>query len=143
MIQRLEHFEDAFARAGFECVVPEFDQVVPVGQLSILTKSVDGWIVGDDEVSEASVGEANLSAIVKWGVGTDNIDFGFCEKAGIKVTNTPGMFNAEVSDLAIGYLIALCRDFVAIDREVRRGNWFKPTGISLAGKTLGILGLGI
>ena len=52
------------------------------------------------------------------------------------------MFNSEVADLAMCYLLGLSRDAFNIDREVRLGNWLKPSGISLSGKVLGIIGLG-
>jgi D-3-phosphoglycerate dehydrogenase len=79
---------------------------------------------------------------VKWGVGVDNVDFQACERLGIPIENTPGMFGAEVADLAICYLIGLARDAFFIDREIREGRWPKPSGISLMGRTVGVVGLG-
>ena len=61
---------------------------------------------------------------------------------GIPIANTPGMFGAEVADLAMCYVLGLARDAFLVDREVRAGNWVKPSGISTAGKTMGIIGLG-
>ena len=44
--------------------------------------------------------------------------------------------------MALGYCIALARDFVSIDRGVRSGGWPKPQGVSIANKTFGIIGYG-
>ena len=48
------------------------------------------------------------------------------------------MFGGEVADVAVGYLIALARHTVEIDRGVRNGTWPKPRGLSLAGVQLGL-----
>jgi D-3-phosphoglycerate dehydrogenase len=52
------------------------------------------------------------------------------------------MFGGEVADLALGYLVGLARESHFIDREVRKGNWVKPSGISISGKTIAVIGLG-
>jgi len=75
-------------------------------------------------------------------VGVDNVDFEACEKLGLPITYTPFMFGAEVADLAIHYVIGLARQTFLIDREVRKGNWPRPAGISLSGKTVALIGFG-
>jgi len=47
-----------------------------------------------------------------------------------------------VADIAMGYVIALARQTFEIDRGVRAGEWPKPRGISLAGKTVALVGFG-
>jgi len=120
---------------------PEVLQAAP----SLLVPGFDGWIIGDDPAS-ARVLQAGrrgrLRAAVKWGVGIDNVDMKAAEALGVTVVNTPRMFGREVADLAFAYLVALAREFVSIDSGVRAGGWPKPRGISLAGRTLGLAGLG-
>jgi D-3-phosphoglycerate dehydrogenase / 2-oxoglutarate reductase len=72
----------------------------------------------------------------------DNVDFAAAKDLGIPVSNTPQMFGRDVADLAYAYLVALAREFIAIDQGVHAGRWPKPRGISLGGKTLGLIGLG-
>ena len=72
----------------------------------------------------------------------DNVDFKACEALGIPITNTPGMFGREVADVAVGYVISLARHTVEIDRCVRDGGWPKPRGLSLAGRTVAVVGYG-
>ena len=79
---------------------------------------------------------------MKWGVGVDNVDVEAAGELGIPIANTPCMFGKEVADLAAGYVTALAREFVAIDRGVRGGGWPKPTGISLEGRTVALVGWG-
>jgi D-3-phosphoglycerate dehydrogenase len=58
------------------------------------------------------------------------------------VYNTPGAFNEEVADVVTGYAIMLTRELHHIDRLVRNGKWACPRGVSLAGKTFGVVGVG-
>ncbi len=87
----------------------------------------------------------SLKIISAFGVGVDAIDFEATGKAGIKVTNTPDVLNDAVADLAIALILATTRNLVNADKFVREGNWLQgplPFGTGLAGKTLGIAGLG-
>jgi D-3-phosphoglycerate dehydrogenase len=105
----------------------------------------DGWILGDDPCSEKVLQGAKagcLRAVVKWGVGTDNIDFKALEKLNLKFSNTPSVFGNEVADLAIGYMIALARKLIDVHNSVLSGEWFKPAGISLQNKNVAIVGFG-
>ena len=105
----------------------------------------DGWILGDDPCSEKVLqsGKAgDLRAVVKWGVGTDNIDFKALEKLNIKFSNTPSVFGNEVADLAIGYVIALARKLIDVHNSVLNHEWLKPIGISLQNKNVAIVGFG-
>lgn len=145
MLRQIDNFRETFAELGIEITTPEVVQALSVGELKELVSEHDGWIIGDDpataEVFEA--GKAGkLTAAVKWGIGVDNVDFAACKKLGIPIANTPGMFGAEVADLAMCYLLGLARDAFLIDREIRKGGWPKPAGVSLTGKTVGIVGLG-
>ena len=145
MLRQIDQFRDMFDGLGIEITTPDVVQTLSVDELLAIVPQHDGWIIGDDpanaEVFEA--GKAGqLKAAVKWGIGVDNVDFDACEKLGIPITNTPGMFGAEVADLAMCYVLGLARDAFFIDREIRKGGWPKPAGISLAGKTIGIVGLG-
>jgi D-3-phosphoglycerate dehydrogenase len=83
-----------------------------------------------------------LKAAVKWGIGTDNVDFEAAKEFGIPVTNTPLMFGREVADLAMSYLVALARETFLVHEHVKANEWPKPVGISLAGRTLGVVGFG-
>lgn len=123
--------------------LPPVVQQLSEEELIALLPGVDGIIVGDDPLTRAVLLHADqLKVISKWGVGVDNIDLAAAEEVGIRVTNTPGMFGDEVADVVIGYLILLARHLHYVDRGVRDGQWPKPEGVSLAGRTIGIVGLG-
>ena len=86
----------------------------------------------------------NLKVIARAGTGLDNIDVDYAESKGIDVLNTPGANSASVSELVFAHLFALARYLPQANLTMREGEWNKSDyrGIELAGKTLGIVGLG-
>lgn len=145
MLGMIDCFRPRFEESGVELTAPKVVQALSVEELTELVPQHDGWIIGDDpatrEVFRAGK-EGRLKAAVKWGIGVDNVDFEACAELGIPIINTPNMFGNEVADIAVGYVIALARETFEIDRGVRAGDWPKPKGISLAGKTVAMVGLG-
>lgn len=145
MLGNKEQFIPILKSMGYESVCPEFEQTLTEEELIKLVPECEGWIIGDDpatrKVLQAGV-SGKLKAAVKWGIGVDNVDFDACKEFGIPVTNTPGMFGNEVADVALGYLLSLSRRLHLIDRDVRSGDWPKHQGISLKGKTVGVIGYG-
>jgi D-3-phosphoglycerate dehydrogenase len=145
MILQREAFHERFQELGWQVHVPKFEQTLTEDELVALLPGFEGWIIGDDPATRRVVvagKEGRFKAAVKWGVGVDNVDFAAFEDHDIPVTNTPGMFGSEVADVALGYVIGLARHSFEIDRGVRSGNWPKPAGISLAGKTAVLVGFG-
>tara|TARA_Y100001958_G_C21240333_1_gene567836 strand:+ start:823 stop:1761 length:939 start_codon:yes stop_codon:yes gene_type:complete len=145
MIKQIEKFEGIFKEKEFEITVPDFIQTLSEEELIEIVPQHHGWIIGDDPATRRvfESGKAGrLLCAVKWGIGTDNIDFNACKELSIPIINTPGVFGNEVADLAMCYVLGLARDAFYVDREVRSGKWVKPTGMSLVGKTMGIIGLG-
>ena len=124
-------------------VVPPVRQQLTEAELLEIVPGVEGIVAGDDHLTRAVLEAAGRLRIVsKWGVGTDAIDLAAAAELGIRVTNTPGMFGNEVADVVIGYLVLLARQLHRMDSRVRAGEWAKPEGVSLAGRVLGIVGLG-
>ena len=145
MLGMIEEFRPLFESRGVELTPAKVVQILSEDELCALLPQFDGWIIGDDPATRRvfAAGQAGqLKAAVKWGIGVDNVDFAACQDLGIPITNCPNMFGAEVADVGMSYLGALARETFIIDRGVRDGRWPKPRGISLAGRTLGLIGLG-
>jgi lactate dehydrogenase-like 2-hydroxyacid dehydrogenase len=90
-----------------------------------------------------------LKVVAINGVGTDAVDLAYCRARGLSVTATLGALTEDVADLAIGLLIATCRNIVSVDRFVREDQWPlfpQPNAIPLArrfsGMRIGIVGMG-
>jgi D-3-phosphoglycerate dehydrogenase len=145
MLKRIDEYRDIFKRANVELITPDVVQILSEDELVEIVPYVDGWIIGDDPATDRvfTVGaKGKLKAAVKWGAGVDNVDFESCKRNNIPISNTPGMFGGEVADLAIAYMLSLARQTHKIDRAVREGKWIKPSGVSIAGKTVAVIGLG-
>jgi D-3-phosphoglycerate dehydrogenase / 2-oxoglutarate reductase len=87
-----------------------------------------------------------LKGIVKYGVGIDAIDIVAAGKRGIPVVNVPEYAEETVAEGAFALLIALAKKLKPIQREMDAKGWAWPTaqwmGVDLAGKTLGLVGVG-
>lgn len=85
-----------------------------------------------------------LKVIVRAGAGYNTIDTSYARRRGVDVMNTPGANANAVAELVIGMILADARHIVAADPSVRSGKWEKKKfmGRELAGKTVGIVGLG-
>ncbi|WPN44986.1 MULTISPECIES: 2-hydroxyacid dehydrogenase [unclassified Pseudomonas] len=84
----------------------------------------------------------NLKIICVIGAGYEHVDLQAAASRGISVTNGAGVNASSVADHAMALLLSLVRDVPRCDIAVRRGEWPKIMRPSLAGKRLGILGLG-
>jgi D-3-phosphoglycerate dehydrogenase len=87
----------------------------------------------------------NLKLIIRGGVGLDNIDVAYAESKGVEVRNTPSASSNSVAELTVGYLLALVRQVPQVAASMQEGKWEKKAfskGTELAGKTLGLIGLG-
>lgn len=145
MLRSFHHVAHRFDSAGVEYFCPDVTQTLAESELITLVPQFDGWIIGDDPATRAVFDagrKGKLKAAVKWGVGVDNVDLAAAKEFGLGIVNTPGMFGTEVADIALGYVIALARHTFAIDRGVRAGQWPKPVGNSLSGKTVALVGFG-
>ena len=145
MLGMIDNFRHLFEKYDIELTTPHVEQLMSIEELIKIVPQHEGWIIGDDpatrEVFEAGK-SGNLKAAVKWGVGVDNVDFDACIDLAIPIVNTPDMFGREVADIAMGYVISLARETYEIDRAVRDGDWIKPRGISLSGKSVALIGFG-
>ncbi|MSP95881.1 MAG: C-terminal binding protein [Betaproteobacteria bacterium] len=87
-----------------------------------------------------------LKGIVKYGVGIDAIDIEAAGARGIAVVNVPEYAEETVAEGAFALLLALAKKFKPIQHAMDGKGWVWPTpqwmGLDLAGKTLGLVGVG-
>ena len=83
----------------------------------------------------------NLKLLVTTGARNLAIDLAACRERGILVCGTDAG-SSPTAELAWGLLLAVARHIVEEDRALRSGKWQTTVGVVLAGKTLGVLGLG-
>ncbi len=107
--------------------------------ISLLTDKIDAEVMD-------GIGK-NLKIIANYAVGFDNVDIKAASERGIVVTNTPEVMTQAVAEHAIALILACTRRIVEGDEYVRKGKYkrWEPDlllGPEIAGKKLGIIGLG-
>lgn len=136
------------------------NKIAPVGleelggryEIGTDVENPDGILVRSAVMHEMPLGE-NLAAIARAGAGVNNIPVDRCAEAGVVVFNTPGANANGVRELAICALLLAARDVIGgvewvrgltgpdIAKQVEKGK-SAFAGSELAGKTLGVIGLG-
>lgn len=93
------------------------------------------------EVIEAA---GKLKIVARAGVGVDNVDVDAATERGIMVVNAPESTSITVAEHTMGIILSLARKISIADKSVKNGKWEKSKfmGTELAGKTLGIVGMG-
>ena len=110
--------------------IPEFPCMVVRSRTKVTKEVIDAGL--------------NLKAIVRAGVGLDNIDVSYAKEKGVQVLNTPSASTQSVAELTIAYLMALARNLPQMTASMKEGKWEKKAflGSEVAGKTLGLIGSG-
>ncbi|HYR88848.1 MAG TPA: hydroxyacid dehydrogenase [Terriglobia bacterium] len=83
-----------------------------------------------------------LRLISIWGTGTDNVDLSAARSCGIRVTNTPSVSATSVAEHTVALIMAVTKQIVQVDRDVKSGKWPRAMVGQLFGKTLGLIGTG-
>ena len=139
----IESFQQIFVDNNITIETPRVNQQLTECDLLKIIDRFDGVIAGDDQFTDLVIRNAKrLQVISRWGVGIDGIDIESAKEHNIKIYNTPSSFNDEVADVVFGYMIMLSRQLHDIHQGVMQGDWPKPRGFSLKGKTIGIIGCG-
>ena len=123
---------------------PELNQD-PVA-LKTALQDADGIVIrsGTKLTADVLEGQTRLKIIARAGVGVDNVDLSAATRQGIIVSNTPDGNTLSTAEHTIAMMMALCRNIGPASQSMRESLWDrkKYTGTQLAGKTVGIVGLG-
>ncbi|MDR2862574.1 MAG: phosphoglycerate dehydrogenase [Puniceicoccales bacterium] len=117
---------------------------LPEARMLELAGSFDAFLCGDDAITRAVIAKSlpRLRIIAKYGIGLDKIDVPFATENKIPVTFTPGVNHTTVAEHSFGLLLTLVKELDFHISETKAGRWSRRTGHEIAGKTLGIVGLG-
>lgn len=136
---------DILAASGHEVVrargpLPESEM------LKLVTSGggFDGLLHGDDIITRKVIEAAlpRLRCLSKYGIGLDSVDVKAATDLKVPVLFTPGVNHTTVAEHTFGLMIMLAKHLRVHSNSVKKGEWKRVTGIELAGKTLGIIGLG-
>ena len=115
-------------------------------ELAKIVGDYDGMIIrsGVKVTAEVLANPGKLRCIARAGVGVDNVDVPVATAKGVIVMNTPGGNTLSTAELTLALMLALSRKIAPANASLRGGQWDRKSfeGTQLAGKTLGIVGLG-
>jgi len=134
---------DRLRAAGFEVDV-QLDKTPE--ELREILRGAQGLIVRSATMVDAAMLKAgsDLVVVARAGVGLDNIDIEAATIQGVMVVNAPQSNVLSAAEHTMALIMAIARNVPQAHRSLMEGRWerSKWEGIELAGKTLGILGLG-
>ncbi|KKQ53018.1 hypothetical protein A2865_02745 [Candidatus Woesebacteria bacterium RIFCSPHIGHO2_01_FULL_39_17] len=142
---------DRLYQSGNEVIVSEFDRPLTPEELLDMGKGVDALLTLLTDKINGEVVDAigpQLKIVSNYAAGFDNINVSELSERGVVAVNTPSdEVNEAVAEHTWALLLALARRIVEADEAVKRGAYsgWEPAiflGVSLSGKTLGIIGLG-
>jgi phosphoglycerate dehydrogenase-like enzyme len=120
-----------------------FERPLTSSEVGALLPGCDGYIAGLDYIDRAAIDrDDQLKVIARYGIGVDRIDLAAAAEKSIVVTNTPFANAVSVAELTIGMILSLARSIPALTADTRKGGWSRIAGITLEGKTVGLVGLG-
>ena len=136
------------ALPGHSVVAPERGRLDPEGLRNGLATADALICLLTDRIDRTLLEAApSLRIVANHAVGVDNVDVAACTERGILVANTPDVLTDATADLTWALLLAAARRLGDAEGVLRAGRWtgWEPTqflGVELAGRTLGIVGLG-
>ena len=138
---------EAIAAPGLELLREKFEVVEDrESDLASIIAGFDAIVVRSGTTIDASLIERadRLKVIGRAGVGVDNVDVDAATRRGIVVANAPESTVVSAAEHAIGLLLAVARSIPQAHASLKAGRWERGRrgGIELAGKTLGVVGLG-
>jgi D-3-phosphoglycerate dehydrogenase/(S)-sulfolactate dehydrogenase len=104
---------------------------------------VAGALIANEPVTATVLARApRLRAIVRAGAGYDSVDVDAATRAGVSVSNLPGINANAVAEYTLALLLAQSRRLVPVAAGVAAGGWPRESGVELRGRTLGLIGYG-
>ncbi len=117
-----------------------------VAALKAALQNADGLVIrsGTKLTADVLEGLTRLKVIARAGVGVDNVDLAAATRQGIIVSNTPDGNTLSTAELTVAMMMAMIRNIGPASQSMREGKWDRTlyTGAQLAGKTIGVVGLG-
>jgi len=143
---------DKLSETGIEWLRKQEDVDVDVKaglapeELAKIVAEYDGVIIrsGVKITAEVLTDPGKLRCIARAGVGVDNVDVPLATQKGVIVMNTPGGNTLSTAELTLALMMSLSRKIAPANVSLKSGEWNRKaySGTQLAGKTLGVVGMG-
>ena len=130
-------------QAGVDYAINPIGRKLREEELAELIGAFDVLIAGTEPITAKVLERApRLKLISRVGIGLDSVDLPAARRRGVLVSYTPEAPAPAVAELTIGLMLSALRSIPHADRGVRNGVWHRYLGSRLAGKTVGVIGVG-
>jgi D-3-phosphoglycerate dehydrogenase / 2-oxoglutarate reductase len=141
---------ETLAQTGIDALAGscEVDIAVGLSRAELMSRLTDaaGLVVrsATDVDREMLLAAPNLKVVGRAGIGVDNIDLATATERGVLVVNAPHANTVSAAEHTMALLLSQARSIPQAHSKLIGGNWDRKsfTGVELAGKTLGVIGLG-
>jgi D-3-phosphoglycerate dehydrogenase len=134
---------DRLVQHGFELVYPARGRTPTPLELREALPTCDAYLAGVEPIpAELLRASPRLRVIARNGVGVNNIDLDAAAELGIAVVPAVGANSQGVAELAVALMFAGARHIPSSDGHLKSGEWARSAGLELAGRTLGVVGVG-
>ncbi len=133
----------ALRNAG--CVLAKPSKFGPLSGDALINAIGDAdAIIADLDTFDANVFTrlSNLKLVARWGVGFDAVDIRAATESGVMVSNTPGVLDETVADLAFALMLGVARQIHIGHANMMQNAWVKSWASDVHSKTLGLIGCG-
>ena len=136
--------QDIVEKAGCKLIA---GQCKTEAELIALVTDADAVITQFARINASVIAAMNKArAIVRYGIGVDNVDLDAARMHGIPVSNIPDYCIDEVADHTLAYILGLTRQVVTHTADLRAGNWRLAVPVpemkALRDQTVGVIGFG-
>jgi len=129
--------------AGVDYLINPLGRKLKEDELADLLTDCEMLIAGTEPITAKVLEQApRLRLIARVGIGLDSVDLAAARIRGIEVTYTPEAPAPAVAELTVGLMLSALRYIPHADRGLRNGVWHRHMGARLAGKTVGVIGVG-
>lgn len=136
-------YSEYLRRHGFEIKYPPHNaDTTQPDVMAAALQGCDAILAGTEPLSRTLLAQSSLRVVARMGVGFDSVDIAAATELGIAVTITPGVLEDSVAEHTIAMMLGVSRGLVQRHREVKRGVWTRQPMPRLAGRILGLVGLG-
>jgi phosphoglycerate dehydrogenase-like enzyme len=112
-------------------------------EVIVFLQDADAAVVGREIINDQVLDQVSrIKIISKYGVGLDNIDQESLKRRNIALGWTGGVNQRSVSEMALCFMLGLCRNVFRSGYKLKQTLWEKDGGQQLTGKTIGIIGCG-
>jgi len=133
---------DRLKGAGVPVTVNPFGRKMTDQEILQSTAGHEILIVGTENLVPVIESNPDLKMIARLGIGLDSIPLKMCHEKGIVVSYTPDAVSDSAAEMTIGMILAVTRQIVRADREVRQGEWKRHFGKRIGESIVGIIGVG-